>query len=116
MPRRASWAARMVPEAPPPTIATAARRSDLVVRPILRVSGAGFARLDMVIDASDGLARGFGEPAWHDCMDNRRASCPDQLGADLEGANAMTGPAHPKRMRVFNKQAVHRSPARRSAG
>src|SRR5256885_4331671 len=109
MPRRASWAAMIVPEKPPPTIATGACRSDFIVRPVLRVGGARFARLDVVVDASHGFSAGLGEPARHDRMDQDRAARADQLGADLDGSGAMAGPSHPKRARMVNEQTVHQA-------
>src|SRR6476646_7215615 len=111
MPRRASWAARIVPEAPPPTIATAVWRSDFVVRPILRVRRAGFARLDMVVDARHRLARGLREATRNDRVDDRGATRADQLGADLHRADAVPRPAHAERARMLTEQAVGQSRA-----
>src|SRR5438270_9080004 len=67
-PRRASCAARIVPEAPPPTIATGSR-SDFVVRPILRVSGARLAPHHMLVHAGNHLAGSLREEAGNDRVD-----------------------------------------------
>src|SRR5438270_9017592 len=110
MPRRASWAARIVPDAPPPTIATVVERSDFVIRPILRVGRARLARLDMVVDAGDRPPGSLGEPARNDRVNNRRAPSADQLRADRNGAHSMACPAHPKRARMREEQSI-RDPA-----
>src|SRR4051794_38407515 len=109
MPRRASWAARMVPDAPPPTMATAFRRSDLVVRPALRVGRARLTALDMIVDASHGPAGGLGEPAGHGGMDDRRQASADQLAADLHRSDPVARPAHAERARMRDEQALHHS-------
>src|SRR6185369_4610081 len=106
MPRRASWAARIVPEKPPPMIATGTRRSDFIVGPHVRVFGAGFAGLDVVVDARHRAARGLGEPARHGGMDDGRAARADQLRADLERTCPMTRPRHAERARMLEEQAV----------
>src|SRR5436190_15680734 len=94
MPRRASWAARIVPDAPPPTIATVVERSDFVVRPVLRVCGARFAPHHMVVHAADRLARRLGEESGHNRVNHARAARPDQASADRDRANAVTRPTH----------------------
>src|SRR4051812_46444302 len=105
MPRRASWAAIMVPEKPPPMIATGTRPSDFIVGPVLRIGGAGFALGHVVVHVGDGLARGLGEPARHDRMDHAGKARADQLAADLHRADAVRGPAHAERARVLDEHA-----------
>src|SRR6185369_7370998 len=106
-PRRASWAARIVPDAPPPTIATGTTRSDFVVRPGLRICSAGFALDHVIVHPLDRLARGLGEPRRNRRMDDAGGARADQLGADLDRADAVTRPAHAQRARVFKEHAVH---------
>src|SRR3954451_14323175 len=103
MPRRASWAAIMVPEKPPPTIATGTSRSDFIIGPVLRVRRAGFSRLDMLVNAVHRLARTFREPPRHSRVDNRGATSADQLCADLHRSGSVTGPAHSKRAWVLKE-------------
>src|SRR5438270_1848327 len=100
MPRRASWAARMVPDAPPPTIATCTR-SDFVVRPVLRVGRARLALHHMLVHSGDRLACRLGEQAGHDGVDQARAARTDQPGADRDCANAVACPAHSDRWRML---------------
>src|SRR5437763_5704481 len=106
MPRRASCAARIVPENPPPTIATGACRSDFIIGPILRVRRAGLARLYMVVDSGHGPPGGFREPAGHRGMDNRGTAGADQLGADLDRPRTVRRPAHAERSGMRENQAV----------
>src|SRR5690349_19631785 len=107
MPRRASWAARMVPEKPPPTIATGtSRSSDFIIGPVLRVGRAGFPRLDMVVDPGHRLPASLGEPARHDRVDEHGAAGADELRADLDCAGAMPSPGHAERPRMLKEQAV----------
>src|SRR6476661_4198197 len=96
IPRRASCAARIVPENPPPMIATGTR-SDFIVRPILRVLRARLAALDVVVDSGHGLAGGLGEQARHRGMDDCGTAGAAQLRADLYCAGAMPRPSHPER-------------------
>src|SRR5437763_7590251 len=100
----------MVPDAPPPTIATVVERSDFVVRPVLRVGRARLARLDMVVDAGNRPPGGLGEPAGNDRVNNGRAAGADQLRADRDGAHSMARPAHSQRTRMREEQPV-RDPA-----
>src|SRR4051812_37904470 len=104
-PRFASWAARIVPEAPPPTIATGTR-SDLVVRPVLRVLCAGFARDHVVVHAVDRLARGLGEDTRNYRMTDAGETSPYQANADCHRSKAMPRPAHPARSWMIQKQTV----------
>src|SRR5437763_3198058 len=97
MPRRASCAARIVPENPPPTIATGACRSDFIIGPILRVRRTGLTCLNVVVDAGHGPARRFGEPAWNRGVDDGGAARTDQFGTDLHRPRAMRRPAHAER-------------------
>src|ERR1700754_2657821 len=94
MPRRASWAARTVPDAPRPTFATAVRRSDFVVRPVLRVRRACLALSHMVIHACDHLARGLGKDAGHDGVNQASSTSADQFCPDQNRACAVRRPAH----------------------
>src|SRR5258708_4381497 len=106
MPRRASWAARMVPEKPPPTIATGACRSDFIIRPVLRIRRSSSARLNVVVNARHGLACRLGEDARHHRVYQSRAAGTDQLGADLDCAQPVSRPAHAERSRMFEEQPV----------
>src|SRR4051812_37660316 len=110
IPRRASWAARMVPEKPPPTIATGTRRSDFIIRPVLRISGARSALHHMVVHVRDGLPRSLGEPAGNDGMHETGKPGAHQLRPDLQSAGAMTRPAHSERARMLEKHAIHNTP------
>src|SRR5438270_3489909 len=105
MPRRASWAARIVPDAPPPTIATGAR-SDFVVRPVLRVGRARLALHHMHVHSADRSAGGLGEQAGHDGVDQARTARSNQPGADRDCANAVACPAHPERARMLQEHTV----------
>src|SRR4051794_18747106 len=105
MPRRASWAARIVPDAPPPTIATCTG-SDFVVRPVLRVGRARLALHHMLVHAGDRLAGGLGEDPGHDGVDQARTARTNQPGADPDGANTVTCPAHPERARMLQEHTV----------
>src|SRR5436190_1914597 len=113
MPRRASCAAMIVPEKPPPMIATGTR-SDFIVGPALRVRRARLARLDVIVDSGHGLARGFREPARHGGVHQCGATGADQLRANLHRARAMARPRHPQRTRMIAEQAPHGS--RRRSG
>ena len=81
MPRRASCAARIVPEKPPPTIATG-----IPVRFHSRANSPGLPRplcaSHMVIHAGDGLAGGLGEQRGDHGVDDAGEARADQLGAD----------------------------------
>src|SRR3954468_15165694 len=96
MPRPASWAARIVPDAPPPTIATGTRRSDFVVRPVLRICRAGSALRHVVVHVGDRLARRLREHARDDGMDEAGETGTHQPHADGKRADAMSSPAHSK--------------------
>src|SRR5436305_1508436 len=100
MPRRASWAARIVPDAPPPTTATCPW-SDFVVRPVLRVGRARLALHHMLVHAGDRLARGLREQPGHDGVHQARTARSDQPRADRDRANAVVGPGHAKRARML---------------
>src|SRR5215210_3341111 len=97
IPRRASCAARIVPDAPPPTIATGTRRSDFIIGPHLWVRRPGFALDHMVMHPLDRLAGSLGEPARHHCVDDAGHPRGHQLCADLQRADAMTKPTQAKR-------------------
>src|SRR6476646_50755 len=105
MPRRASCTARMVPEAPPPTIATG-NRSDFVVRPSLRICGAGLSLVHMVVHVRDRLAGGLGKDPWNDSVHYAGETGSDQPGADCSSADAVPSPAHPERTRMFQEHAA----------
>src|SRR6185295_9225133 len=104
MPRRASWTARMVPEAPPPTIATGAL--NLVVRPGLRVRRASFALIHVVVHVRDRLSGGLREEARHGGVNDTGEAGADQARTDRDGSHTMTSPAHSERARMFKKHAV----------
>src|SRR5690349_4092102 len=110
-PCRANWAAKIVPDAPPPTIATFAWPLDFVVRPGLRICGASFALGHMVVHVRDGLAGCLSENARHDRMDDASKPGADQPAANCHCSDAMSCPAHPERARVFQEQAVGHSRA-----
>src|SRR5215216_3000563 len=99
MPRRASCAARIVPENPPPMIATGTR-SDFIVGPVLRIFSACLAALDMVVDPGHGLSGGLGEQAGHGGVDDCGTTRADQFRADLHRAGAVPRPGHPERSRM----------------
>ena len=90
---RASCAARIVPEAPPPTIATVTRRSDLVVRPRLRIRRTRPPAGHVIVHVGDGLARRLGEHPRHDRMNQPRKPCADQASADHDGARPVGRPS-----------------------
>src|SRR3954447_14247772 len=96
----------MVPEKPPPTIATGTSRSDFIIGPVLRVRRAGFARLDVVVDAGHRLARALREPTRHHRVDDRRAASADQLRADPHRTAGVTCPAHPERAWMLDKHPM----------
>lgn len=94
MPRRANWAARIVPDAPPPTIATGTCRSDFVVRPALRIGGARFASSHVVVHVGDRLTRSLREYPWDDRMDETGKTGTNKPGADRDRPDAMVSPTH----------------------
>src|SRR3954468_7429216 len=98
----------MVPEKPPPMIATGTR-SDFIIGPALRVRGIRFPRLDVIVNAGDGLACRLGKPSRDRGMDQGGATRADQLGADLDRARTVARPAHPERTRMLDEQPPHRS-------
>src|SRR4051812_9674666 len=106
IPRRASWAAIMVPEKPPPIIATGTSRSDFIIGPVLRVRRARFSRLDVLVDAGDGLTAGFGEPPGHGGVNEHCQPGGNQLAADLHGADAVARPAHAERSRMMDEHSI----------
>ena len=106
MPRCASCAARIVPDAPPPTIATVVERSDFVVRPVLRVGRARLTPRHMLVHAGNRLAGGLGENSRHDRVNKAGAARSDQPGADRDGAHSMARPAHSQRARMIEEQPV----------
>src|SRR3954454_21109837 len=107
MPRRASWAARMVPEKPPPMIATGTARSDFIVGPVLRIGRVRLAALDVVVNAGHRSSARLGEPARYDRMDQDRTSRADQFRGDFRGANPMLRPSHSERAWMLEEQTVH---------
>src|SRR5947208_1795968 len=108
MPRRASWAARIVPDAPPPTIATGTR-SDFVVRPVLRICGARFAPHHMIVHAADRLPGGLRKDSWNNRMNETGEARSDETHADAESTDAVPRPAHAQRARMFQEKAVAHS-------
>src|SRR4029079_16769619 len=94
IPRRASCAARIVPDAPPPIIATVVERSDFVVRPVLRLGRARFALRHMIVHSGNRLAGGLGEQARHDGVNDARTASADQPRANRDRYDAMARPAH----------------------
>src|SRR5438874_12627924 len=108
MPRRASCAARIVPENPPPMMAT----SDFIVGPIARVSGAGFPLRHMIVHVSNGFAGGLGEPRGNNRMDQAGRARADKASTDRDRADAMPQPAHAERTRVLKEPAVDDALAR----
>src|SRR5438270_11611533 len=103
MPRRASCAARIVPDAPPPTIATW-KRSDFVFRPMLRVCRAGPAPHHMIVHGGYCSSGGLPEKPWNDGMHEAGESGREEPYGDGGGAHAVRCPAHPEGARVFPKQ------------
>src|SRR4029079_295181 len=109
IPRAASWAARIVPEAPPPTMATGTFRSDFVVRPALRVCCPRFPLDHMIMHPVDRLAGRLREPARHKRMDEAGGPCAHQGRADDHGAHPMSRPTHSQRARMIDEQAVQKT-------
>src|SRR5215207_9341412 len=93
MPRRASCAATMVPEKPAPTMATGASRSNVIVRPLLRIARPRLDLLDVIIGLGDSAAGRVGEPAGDDAVDQSREPGTDQLEPDPDCSRAMLRPA-----------------------
>src|SRR4051794_10056189 len=109
MPRPASWAARIVPDAPPPTIATGTRRSDFIIRPVLRIGRISLAGLDVIVDPRDRLSGSLGEPPRHDCMNQAGGAGTKQRRPDGHGPNPMLRPTHAERTRMVDEEAADRS-------
>src|SRR5690349_12641657 len=103
-PLRARCAATIVPENPPPTIATGFDRSDFIVGPCVRVRCAGFALHHVVVQSDDGPTCGLREPARYNRMNDACRACADQLGADLDCSRTVACPCHPKGMRVCREE------------
>src|SRR5512132_2208468 len=97
MPLRARCAATMVPENPPPTIATGRCRSDVIVRPLLRVLRPHAPLLDVVAEVDNLPACRFGEPARYNRVNQACTPYSQQLEADLGRSGAMLSPRHPER-------------------
>src|SRR4051812_42538031 len=104
MPRRASCAARTVPEKPPPTIATDVL--DFIIRPVLRICRVRFPSRHMVVHVADGFSGGLGEPAGHHGMNETGEPGADERGADRDRSNPVTAPAHPERARMIEEQPL----------
>src|SRR6187455_221258 len=102
--RRASWAATIVPEKPPPMMATSA--SDIIVGPLLRLARSRPDLLDVIVGFGDGASRRVREPARDEAVDHGRAAGEDQLPADLECSRAMCGPGQSQRPWMFDEQPV----------
>src|SRR5688572_14317077 len=96
-PLRTRCAAAIVPEKPPPTIATSTRLSDLIVGPGRRVGGAGLALGHMLVKIDDGPPGGLGKQARHHGMDQARHAGADHARANAQRANPMARPAHAER-------------------
>src|SRR5205085_3572012 len=111
IPFRASWAATMVPEKPPPTMATGESPSDFVVRPVLRIGSACFALRHMVVHLGDRLSGGLGEHTGHDRMDDACTASANQSRTDCDCADPVARPAHPERTRMFQEHTVGESRA-----
>src|SRR6185437_16059246 len=109
IPRLASCAARIVPENPPPMIATGTRRSDFIVRPILRIRSVRFAAHHVLVHPVDGLASGLGKPPGHCRMDQAGETGSDELGRDNDGPCAMRRPAHAERARMLEEEPIGHS-------
>src|SRR5205085_11372122 len=100
---------------PPPMIATVVRRSDLIVRPVLRLGRARFALHHMVVHAGGGAVGGLGEQARDDGMNQASAARADEPRADRDRARSMADPAHAERTWMLEEHAVHVPRAVRSA-
>src|SRR5687768_5900679 len=103
MPLRASWAATIVPENPPPTIATGFCRSDFIVGPFLGVARATVALLHHAVKPDDCSSGGLREPGRYSRMDDAGGAGANQLGPDPDRASAMTNPSHPEGTRVVGE-------------
>jgi hypothetical protein len=91
-------AATIVPENPPPTIATGIRRS---------VIGALCVEiLDVVVNSNDGVRCGFAEYSRDSGMDQCSAAGADQLESDFHCAGSVASPAHPERPWMFEEQVI----------
>src|SRR6185437_5719482 len=90
-------------------MATAVWRSDLVVRPVLRVGSAGLPPLHMVVHAGDRPARSLGGNARNHGKDEASHPRSYELCADRDGSNSMPGPAHAERPGMFEEQTVGQS-------
>src|SRR4051812_13029303 len=106
MPRRASCAATIVPEKPPPMIATGTR-SDVIIGPILRPRRPSPYLLDVMIGFGHPATRGIGPPAWNPGGDQGPQAGADQLEADPHCAPAVLRPADPQRARMLEEEAVN---------
>src|SRR5689334_5576863 len=106
MPRRASCAAMMVPEKPPPMIATGTGRSNFIIGPVLRIGRGCLAALNMVVDARHRLSGCVREPAGDGRVNERRAAGTQELRSDLHRACAVTRPRHAKRARMLEEEPV----------
>src|SRR5688572_16709938 len=104
IPRRASCAATIVPEKPPPIMATGAGRSDVIVGPLLRLARPGLDLLDILVGLGDDAAGGVSEQAGDQRVDEGSEPCANQLGADAERAGAVRDPAQPQRARMIDEQ------------
>src|SRR4051794_4005544 len=102
-PRRASWSAVIVPENPPPTIATGTGpvSSDLIIGP---VGAAVLALLHIVVEPHHGPPGGLGEDARDHRVDQAGGVRADHLAADLDRADGMVRPAHAQRLGMIGEQ------------
>src|ERR671912_2317598 len=102
-PLRASCAATIVPEKPPPMTATGRRRSDFIVRPFVRILRARLALHHDVMKAQNGAAGGLSEPYRYNGVNDAGCARADQLGPDLHGPGTMARPAHSQRARMVGE-------------
>src|SRR4051812_854577 len=100
----------MVPEAPPPTIATGTCRSDFVVRPVLRVGRAGFALCHVVVHAADRPASRLCKDPRYDSVDQTGEPRADQSHSNCDRSDAMSRPTHAERAWMFEKKPCGHSP------
>ncbi|MDQ3246423.1 MAG: hypothetical protein M3Q52_05955 [Pseudomonadota bacterium] len=94
----------MVPENPPPTIATGAGRSDFIIRPVLWIGSARFALGHMGVEPFNGPARSLREPSWNNSVNKTGRPGTHHLGSDLSRADAVIPPTHAQDQRVLAKQ------------
>jgi hypothetical protein len=84
-------------------IVTGTRRSNLVLRPVLRICASGFAANHVIVHAIDSPPCRLRKPPRYKRVDKASRASSDERCADHDCSRSMLGPAHSERARVLEK-------------